>query len=572
LKIIYIADIHGAFDRVKQLLSETVADVYIIAGDLIDIPFYNMTTAITYHELQSYFHGLRVRNQKESMTIEDFVDELLDMPTVPAEIEEKGTKYQQYTIRARRVLQQKYKVLENILATKQKAQMFALPGNYDMDLKYTALHERDLHLHWHNMQDLKIAGYGGADIWTPGIPERYVVRYQGGVPFENGRNEMYNFFKAVKPDIIVSHQPAHGVHDRVNQFGTSGSPALRHYCDNNPVLMCLTGHVHMDWGFQMTENTIYLNPSNFGEITTLTGGVAEGGFFYTIEMEGRQVEKIIFRKLVEDRIHDIADYYPQKGQWRESLVDTERYTALKEGRNFDMKETKYSHIPEVQLYNEIKQFYRTFQTEATEERLEKLEEIAGLIDENVHGDIAMDVMGSTNMGLCENTSDIDFVVYVRCDPGFTGEIVSCTQYKEAEKIIETVLKPAYAFQIMDTIDLNIVEKAIREKDYESEMVMRFIAYRSICRPINYRFIAPVEDLLNQDMEYRSELEGSIRSYFRIFINTSEHTRSFKKYESRIREIGIKLPEAVRMKIKAYFQQDPDQKDCKIDSPDDSPKR
>lgn len=571
MRIIYIADIHGAFDRVKQLLSETMADVYIISGDLIDIPFYNMTTAIHYHELQSYFHGLRIRMHKESMTIEDFVDDLLDMPDLSAEIEENGTRYQQYTIRARRVLQQKYKVLENILSIKQKAQTFALPGNYDMDLKYTALHERDLHLHWHSMGDLKIAGYGGADIWTPGVPERYVVRYQGDVPFEGGRNEMYNFFKAVKPDIIVTHQPAHGVHDRVNQFGTSGSSALRHYCDNNPVLMCLTGHVHMDWGFQMTENTIYLNPSNFGEVTTLTGGVAEGGFFYTIEMDGRQVEKIVFRKLVDDRVHDIADYYPQNGQWRESLVDAERYAALKEGRNFDMKETKYSHIPEVQLYNEIKQFYRTFQTQATEERLEKLEQIADMIDENVHGDIAMDVMGSTNMGLAETTSDIDFVVYVRCDPKLGGDINACLQYQEAEKIIEAVLKPQYAFQIMDTIDLNIVEKAIRERDYECEMVMRFVAYRAICRPINYRFIAPVEDLLNQDMEYRSEIEGSIRSYFRIFINTGEHTRSFKKYESRIREIGIKIPETVRAKIKAYFQQDPDEQNMDQTSAAESPK-
>ena len=116
LRIIYVADIHGAFDRVKTLLSETVADVYIIAGDLIDIPFYNMSTAINYHELQSYFHGLRVRMQKESMVIEDFVDELLNTPKNSEEIEEKGTKYQRYTIRARRVLQQKYKVLENILS------------------------------------------------------------------------------------------------------------------------------------------------------------------------------------------------------------------------------------------------------------------------------------------------------------------------------------------------------------------------------------------------------------------------------------------------------------------------
>ena len=137
MKIIYLADIHGAFEQVKLLLSETVADVYIISGDLIDIPFYNMNAAINYHELQSYFHGLRIRMDKESMNIEDFVDELLDIPNQDDFIQEKGTKYQQYTIRARRVLQQKYKVLENILAIKHHAHVYSLPGNYDMDLKYT---------------------------------------------------------------------------------------------------------------------------------------------------------------------------------------------------------------------------------------------------------------------------------------------------------------------------------------------------------------------------------------------------------------------------------------------------
>ena len=564
MRIVYVADIHGGFDRVKTLLTETVADVYIIAGDLIDIPFYNMSTAINYHELQSYFHGLRVRMKKENMVIEDFVDALLDMPDTTAEIEEKGTKYQRYTIRARRVLQQKYKVLENYLAMKQKSQIFALPGNYDMDLKFTSLHERDLHLHWHDIHGLRVAGYGGANIWTPGIPERYVVPYGGSADVESGRNEMYNFFKAVKPDIIVSHQPAHGIHDRVNQFGTSGSPALRHYCDNNPVLLCLTGHVHMDWGFQVSEETIYLNPSNFGEVTTLTGGVAEGGFFYTIELEGKRVSKIIFKKLVEDRIHDIADYYPQnKGHWQETIVDAERYKALKQGENFDSKTEKYSHIPEVQLYNDIKQFYRMFQTEETEERINKLEQITTLIEEGIHDDIAMDVMGSTNMGLCENTSDIDFVVYVRCDPDFEGDIYSCEQYKNAEKIIKKILTPQYAFQIMDALDLNVVEKAIREKNYEDEMAMRFVAYRAICRPINYRLIAPLEDLLNQDMEFRREMEGSIRSYFQIFINTSQHTRSFRKYESRIKDIGIKIPETVRLKIKEYFEQNTEGSQCPV---------
>jgi len=100
MRIVYAADINGAFERVKTLLSETVADMYVISGDLIDIPFYHMTTAINYHELQSFFHGLRLRMGKEGMLIEDFVDELLELPDISPEIEEHGTKYQQYTIRA----------------------------------------------------------------------------------------------------------------------------------------------------------------------------------------------------------------------------------------------------------------------------------------------------------------------------------------------------------------------------------------------------------------------------------------------------------------------------------------
>jgi len=77
-------------------------------------------------------------------------------------------------------------------------------------------------------------------------------------------------------------------------------------------------------------------------------------------------------------------------------------------------------------------------------------------------------------GFVKNTSDIDFVVYVRCDPDFEGGINSCEQYKNAEKIIEKILSPQYAFQILDAIDLNVVEKAIREKNYEDEMTMRLL--------------------------------------------------------------------------------------------------
>ena len=59
--------------------------------------------------------------------------------------------------------------------------------------------------------------------------------------------------------------------------------------------------------------------------------------------------------------------------------------------------------------------------------------------------------------------------------------------------------------------------------------------------------------VNTELAYRKELEGSIRSYFKIFTTTSQHVRSFRKYEERLSAVGIKLPESIRGKIQRYLQ-------------------
>lgn len=553
MRIIYCTDVHGAFERVKDLLYETIADIYIISGDLIDIPFYSMESAIRYHELQTYFHGMQKQMEREDLVVEDFVDELMELPTSTEEIQDLGTKFQQYTIRARRVMQQKYKVLENLFSLKTQATIYTLPGNYDMDLKYTSLHERDLHMHWYQFEDLKLAGYGGADVFTAGIPEKYVVPYRAGIGIDDRKNEMYNFFKAVKPNIIVTHQPAHGIHDWLSPVGPSGSPALRTYCDNNRVLLCCTGHIHRSWGFQVEENTVYLNPSPFGDVTTVSGDVSEGGFFYLIDVDNETVNHILLKKIFDGRVHDIAEYIQGADGWEKHIIDEQRYNARIRNENVDMQVEKYSHIPEIELFNEIKNFFRMFQTGETEQRVDRLEEVVKRLEPRIEN-LAMDVVGSVNVGLSQPSSDIDVVLYLRCDHQCPDTISECANYRDAEKMLRNALKEEYHFEIIDCVNLNEVEKDIRQKNYESEVTQRFVAYRSICRPINYRVIAPVEDLLNQDIEFRKELEGSIRSYFKIFVTTSKHVNSFKKYENRLKTIGIHLPDSIRDKIRMYLQQ------------------
>ncbi|MHB8770245.1 MAG: metallophosphoesterase family protein [Syntrophales bacterium] len=553
MKLIYAADIHGAFERVKTLLNETAADAYVIAGDLIDIPFYNMGMAVRYHELQTYFHGLRSRVNKGGLVIEDFVDELLDDRDCAEEIRQNGSAYRRHTIRARRVMQQKYKVLESIVSLKQNARVFCIPGNYDMDLKYTSLHEQDLHLHWYQLGQLRIAGYGGADVWTAGIPERYIVEYRGGIGVDERHNEMYSFFKAVKPDIIVTHQPPYGIHDGVPSTGPSGSPTLRSFCDTNPVILALSGHIHAACGFQVMEDTVFLNPSNFGEVTDITAGVYEGGFFYEIEIEANRVVAVDLKKLVDQRIFAIAGYVLCDGRWAEWVSDPERYSAFRRRENFDTKVVKHSHIPEIQLYNELKQFYQMFQTQETDERLDMLEQVAILMEDKMGDDIAMDVVGSVNVGLSEESSDIDFVLYRRCDSSCTQGFAQCERYRNAEAMIRENLGTRYKAEILDCVDLNLVEKSIRDKNYECETTQRFVSYRALGRPINRRVIAPLEELLNQDMDFRQELEGSIRTYFKIFVTTSQQVRSFQKYEARLNAIGIKLPDSIRGKVQQFLQ-------------------
>ena len=211
------------------------------------------------------------------------------------------------------------------------------------------------------------------------------------------------------------------------------------------------------------------------------------------------------------------------------------------------------------LYNDIKKFYRAFQTQETEERLHTLEEITSLIEDKMHADIAMDVMGSVNFGLSTSESDMDIVLYLRCSENrpqckgvCTGGSEMCSYLTHAEEMIKEILKDKYGYHILDVVDLNRVEESIREKNYENETLQRFVFYRSICRPINYRVVAPIEDMLNKDLMFRKEIEGSLQAYFKIIAATSRHIGSFMKYEGRLSALGIKLPTWIRDKVRLYL--------------------
>jgi uncharacterized protein len=559
MRLIYVADVHGAFERVNQLLDETVADVYIIAGDLVDISFHTNRTAVSYHVLQTYFHGLRRGRGKSAMILEDFVDELVKDPQLSGDIMEKGTRYRHKTLHARRVLRQNYRLMENMISLGRQRRVFCLPGNHDMDLRHTALRERDLHLACHEAGPLRIAGYGGASGQTPGIPERYVVKYHAGGGTSEENTEMYLFFKEVRPHVIVSHQPAYGVHDFVSPMGETGSFVLRRYCERFPVLLCLTGHLHDQWGMEEKDGTVYLNPSHFGQITLRGGHIAEGGYFYEVEIEKDRVDRIMHRKLADGMIYDVVAYDRKGEQWEQVVFDRGRYKALLTGSNCETEKGVTSTVTDNKLERDLHRFYELFQKTRLGEKTSAMEQAIRFLDTELPEDLAVDVMIGSKEGEAVE-ANVDLVLYLRCGlakdtPCSSEKAATCPRCLHATGEVNEILRGKSLFNVVDCIDLDRVEQSIRERNYECLITQRFVSYRSMGLLVNEHVIAPIESLLAADEEFRREIEGSIGSYFSILMNTIRHVRSFHTYESRLKAIGITIPEPIRRKLKDYLAEE-----------------
>ncbi|MBN2256059.1 MAG: metallophosphoesterase [Deltaproteobacteria bacterium] len=555
MRLIYVADVHGAFERVRQLLYETEADVYIIAGDLVDISFHTGMTACRYHDLQTYFHGIRRGKGKAAMVLEDFVDELLEDPQLPGEMMEKGTRYRRETLHARRVLRQNYRLLENMISLERQGHIFCLPGNHDMDLRHTALRNRDLHLSCREAGPFRIAGYGGASGQTPGIPERYVVPYRAGAGINEETNEMYRFFKETRPHIVVSHQPAYGIHDFASPMGETGSIALRKYCEKYSVLLCLTGHLHDQWGMEEEDGTVYLNPSHFGKIMLSGGRLAEGGFFYEVEVENGRVKRITHRKLVQGAIHDVVVHDREDQRWEQTIVHRGRFEALLTGRNYESGTERKSSVSD-DSETDLHRLYELFQRSRIGETTATIESSVRLLEGELPHNLAVDLMSGSGNGE-KGDERLDIVLYLRCGcadhiPCLSEKEAACPLYCQAREKIEEILGEKVTFDIVDCIDLDRVERSIRDQDYECQITQRFISYRSMCRIVNEPLIAPVENLLAANEEYRREVEGNIASYFSVLMNTIRHVRSFQTYESRLKALGMTIPEPISRKLRAYL--------------------
>ncbi len=309
MKIIYCTDIHDGLRELRVLLRSTEADLYLLSGDILYKAFYDEDKIYQFVCLQEEFYAL-AKQRGEKRYPFDLAQDILRKPENYENSEDLMLKAAEYRLlfnKASKTMNEKYETIEGLICKYGNAECRMLPGNYDIDLRYTALVDRDMHQKNMDFGGLKFSGYGGAPIATSGIPEKLSVVFHE--TNDNGKlfSEPENYFTETEPDVMVIHNPAYGYFDSIPGLGHVGSLGIRNYLDAHNPKLVVSGHVHEDYGIAARKNgTVLLNTSNFGGVDSVYGW-EPGGPFAEIYIENDRVEQVNLFRLVEDKIHPLME-------------------------------------------------------------------------------------------------------------------------------------------------------------------------------------------------------------------------------------------------------------------------
>ena len=207
----------------------------------------------------------------------------------------------------------------------------------------------------------------------------------------------------------------------------------------------------------------------------------------------------------------------------------------------------------------LKDYFKTYQTEASFSRAREIARVARIIATT--GDvIAFDILGSVNFGMAEDHSDVDLVMYIDApELKDTEELTyeNCPRLRfyqtlVLQTLVHEISKDRYTVQVVDHINLAALERAIDQKDYQSDILARFVFYRTICRGVNKRVLHPVEKKILAKPQLFHEIEDQLSEALIEFTRTSSHEKSFKKYIDRLQNKDIHIPESILEKVLEYL--------------------
>ncbi|HMU84493.1 MAG TPA: hypothetical protein PKE49_05885 [Leptospiraceae bacterium] len=216
--------------------------------------------------------------------------------------------------------------------------------------------------------------------------------------------------------------------------------------------------------------------------------------------------------------------------------------------------------PLVEEFNELKKYFRQHETEASRRRIKQFRSFARVIAE-AGLPVGFDVMGSVNFGLATENSDVDLVLYVVCEDGYEGECPSphCRTQQYVENLlihtwIRGISDSPYPVQVVDCINLNLLKRDLEKGDPESSCLLRFAFYRSVCRGVNARLLRPYHKALLENQELVEKMKPYLWTLFDELVKSSKHNYSLMKYQDRLSQLGIGIPQSILGRIRGHLDQ------------------
>jgi Icc-related predicted phosphoesterase/predicted nucleotidyltransferase len=535
MKIIFATDIHDSYGQLEGLLSSTRADLYLLGGDLIYKVFHRYSTAWRYMDIQEMLRGRRLRGETLMDTARRALEE-----AGPQWILSPAREYVALSQRARRHMLRTYERLEATLRGFPDKRIFAVSGNYDMDLQRTPMAERDLHARCIEVEGLRAAGYGRVEMHTPSVPDHLQL------PSSPDAITMdISTLREFRPDILLLHHPPYGHLDRTPGKGHSGATILRDLVDEVRPIVVLSGHFHEDWGAECKDGTFFFNPSNFGRVVGVSR-VLPGGYFFEISLDGRSFKEAILRRFIRGRVHDVVEYHLEGGRFYRIIVDESHHLHLQG------KKGTPRHIRPLTHLRRIRRFFMNFETQETRNLVAQLEKICKELRE-MGMEVSFDLLGSANFGMATEGSDLDIVVYLRRRDCRPDPMDVCSIPDPLSVVFEGLKGRNLHVEVCDSLDLDRVEEAILREDLEDGQLQRFVFYRGVCRGVNERPVRRVETLLAERPKLRRELEERLREHIKVMVSSMRHRRSFEKYLQRLKDAGGRASEGVLKEIEKYLK-------------------
>lgn len=214
----------------------------------------------------------------------------------------------------------------------------------------------------------------------------------------------------------------------------------------------------------------------------------------------------------------------------------------------------------IKIYQALKNKYRNYDTKHALKRMQAFRRSAQELGSKGFP-LAFELLGSINFGLVEPYSDADVIILHYCDLHLSdGECMpSCPNLLfEKEELVKSLRRQLNEemcrIEILDCINMKYVERCLQTGELSgNSIIYRFMFYRNMGRPVNRPLYIEYYEALEKNASLVAEFELWASLALKAYLKTSDHRYSFSKYNERILNQRIALPEGLREELRRYLE-------------------